>query len=145
MDKLQKEIAALMPEGVFLIDLQEDLHRGAFKFIIDSEKVVDANLTSQLARKIRNSRILDRYYPQGWSLEVSSPGVEAELQFPFQYRKNRGRILTLLIQAGEQEVEVKGELKQVDENSILIEKSGGQEVFIPFEKIIRAKVVLQFN
>jgi len=134
-----------MPEGVFLIDLQEDLHRGAFKFIIDSETMVDADLTSQLARKIRDSGILDRYYPQGWSLEVSSPGVEAELQFPFQYRKNRGRVLSLTVQDGERERSVKGKLKEVDEKGILIEESGNKETTIPFEDIVRAKVVLQFN
>jgi len=145
MDKLQQEIADLMPEGVFLIDLQEDLHRGAFKFIIDSETMVDADLTSQLARKIRDSGILDRYYPQGWSLEVSSPGVEAELQFPFQYRKNRGRVLSLTVQDGERERSVKGKLKEVDEKGILIEESGNKETTIPFEDIVRAKVVLQFN
>lgn len=134
-----------MPEGVFLLDFQEDLHRGAFKFIIDSENVVDADLTSQLARKIRDSRILDRYYPHGWSLEVTSPGVEAELQFPFQYRKNRGRVLKLVVRKDEQEVRLKGKLKDVDEQGIVVEKSGGKDEFIPFEHIIRAKVVLQFN
>ncbi len=134
-----------MPEGVFLIDLQEDLHRGAFKFIIDSETMVDADLTSQLARKIRDSHILDHYYPQGWSLEVSSPGVEAELQFPFQYRKNRGRVLSLTVRDGEGEKSMKGKLKEVDEMGITIEERVGKEDFIPFEQIIRAKVVLQFN
>ena len=45
--------------------------------------------------KILLKSVLNKYLPEDFQLEVSSPGIDSPLPHPFQYKKNIGRQLKI--------------------------------------------------
>ena len=66
MYMIQEDIKALLPQGVFLLDVKEDFHQGVVKCVIDAEKTVDLDLTTSISRTINDSGILDELYQMAW-------------------------------------------------------------------------------
>ena len=85
---LKEDIKSLLPNGVFLIDIKEDPRRRLLNCIIDSENPVDLNLTTSISKDIYNSGVLDKSYPNGMTLSVSSIGIDAPLKEAYQFKKN---------------------------------------------------------
>ena len=56
---------------------------------------VDLKTTTSIAREIRNSEIITSKYPGGVQIEVTSPGIDAPLTYPFQYKKNINRSINI--------------------------------------------------
>ena len=93
MNTLNNMIADIMPKDMVLIDLIQD--KSKIKVIVDGSKYIDLDTTAYIAKKIRNSDSLNKYLPEDFQLEVSSPGIDAPLKYPFQYEKNIGRQLKI--------------------------------------------------
>ena len=96
MDNVKNIIESLIPSDFVVIDYNDFSQSGKIKLIIDSYKGVDLKSTSTLARKIKKSDIINNIYPNGLQLEISSPGIDADLKYPFQFSKNIGQNPTLL-------------------------------------------------
>ena len=86
---------------------------------------------------------------EDYELNVSSSGADQPLRMPRQYYKNIGRSLHLKLDEGK---EIKGVLKGVDENGVIVFTEGDkkrkilpQEANILFHDIIEAKVILSFK
>lgn len=86
--------------------------------------------------------------PGGFSLEVSSPGVDEPLKMHRQYSKNVGRQVEVIFTDGTKKA---GRLTQVAGNELVIEETTGkgkkavtQQVVIPFNNIKTATVQIQF-
>lgn len=142
--KLERtQIQKVLPEGVILLEIVENTARGALKLVVDTETTLDADLTAGIARAVRDAGILDRIYPQGYQLEVTSPGVGAPLAYPFQFRKNIGRRLELILQNGPPGEPFEAELVEADEAGIRVQGRSGLRQ-IDYGQIRSAKVVLQF-
>ena len=86
MDRINNIIADIMPKNLVLIDLEQD--KSSIRIIVDGAKSVDLDTTAYIAKKIRNSESLNKYLPEDFQLEVSSPGIDSPLTHPFQYKKN---------------------------------------------------------
>jgi ribosome maturation factor RimP len=56
---------------------------------------IDLQTTTSIARYIRNSEIVSSEYPDGVQIEVTSPGIDAPLVHPFQFKKNINRSLNV--------------------------------------------------
>jgi ribosome maturation factor RimP len=145
MDKLQETIAKILGDEIILLDVKEDLHNHLVKIVVDSELPVTVDLTAALTKAIRKSGQLESFYPDGYRLEVSSPGVGTPLTYPFQFRKNVGRKLTLTVQAGEATETFKAVLREVQDNGILVDQEPLGERYFDYGDIVSAKVVLEFN
>ena len=82
-------------EQEFLVGVQVSGNPGSRKITvqIDSDKGLDINTCSQLSRQL--SEILDErdIVEGGYTLEVSSPGLDQPLRLARQYRKNIGRMI----------------------------------------------------
>ena len=52
MDKLRQDIEQLLPDGVFLMDINEDPHRGMVRCFVDSEKSISLDQTSKIVKSI---------------------------------------------------------------------------------------------
>ena len=90
MLSLKENIAKVIPDNLFFLDLVEYKAQSRIKIIIDGLKSIDLRTTTSIARDIRNSEIISLQYPNGVQIEVSSPGIDAPLEHPFQYKKNIG-------------------------------------------------------
>ena len=92
MKELLKKINEIVPKELVVIDLYEN--KSKVIIIVDGSKPVDLNATASLAKKIRNSELLDSFYPKGYQLEVSSPGIDSPLVHPIQYEKNHSYLFS---------------------------------------------------
>ena len=141
MDNIKNTIESLIPEDLVIIDYNDFSGSGKIKLIVDSFEGVDLNSTSILAKKIKKSDIINNFYPDGLQLEISSPGLDAELKIPFQYAKNIGRRLKIHTK-DEREYTIK--LSSSDKTGINGMDKNGKQIYIAFDDIDKAKVIIEF-
>ena len=141
---VQEDIKAILPQGVFLLDVKEDFHQGVVKCVIDAEKPVDLNLTTTVSRTINDSGILEEQYPEGMALHVSSAGVDTPLKYDYQYRKNIDRVISITVVKDGKPYSTEAQILAVTDDSVQIQRSGVAEEWIPIADIIHAKVLIKF-
>ena len=144
MDMIQKHIEALLPDGVFLLDLKEDYHQCVVNCVIDAENPVDLDLTTTVSRAINDSGILDKEYPDGMVLQVSSAGIDAPLKYVYQYRKNIGRVIRITVEKNGDHYSTEAQLLDVSNDSILIKRTNSADEWVSITDIIHAKVLIKF-
>ncbi len=141
---IQEDIKALLPQGVFLLNVKEDFHQSVVNCIIDAEKPVDLNLTTTVSRAINDSGILEKQYPEGMILHVSSAGIDTPLKHVYQYRKNIGRVISITVEKDGKPYSMEAQLLAVTDDSVLIQRSSAGDEWIPIADIIHAKVLVKF-
>ncbi len=149
------EISGLVKEHLsgtdcFLVDVK--LSPGKLMVAIDKPTGITIEECSSLSRYL-----LDRFEGTGFlethEVEVGSPGMDAPLLVPQQYRRRIGRELRVFDTFGH---ELNGILKQVNEEGIelLVSKSRKENKkkiitetlhTIPFSEIREAKLILNFK
>jgi len=140
MDRINNIIADIMPKDLVLIDLEQD--KSSIRIIVDGIKSVDLDTTAYIAKKIRNSESLNKYLPEDFRLEVSSPGIYSPLTHPFQYKKNIGR--QLKIKESSASNEIKAKLSQVLEDGIVAIDNKGRTIKFKFDEIESATIITVF-
>tara|TARA_B000000460_G_scaffold120034_1_gene84475 strand:+ start:232 stop:654 length:423 start_codon:yes stop_codon:yes gene_type:complete len=140
MDRINNIIADIMPKDLVLIDLEQD--KSSIRIIVDSVKSVDLDTTAYIAKKIRNSESLNKYLPEDFQLEVSSPGIDSPLTHPFQYKKNIGR--QLKIEKSSTSNKIKAKLTQVIEDGIVVIDNKGKTIKFKFDEIESATIITVF-
>ena len=140
MDRINNIIADIMPKDLVLIDLEQD--KSNIRIIVDGIKSVDLDTTAYIAKKIRNSESLNKYLPEDFRLEVSSPGIDSPLTHPFQYKKNIGR--QLKIKESSTSNEIKAKLTQVLDDGIVATNNKGKTIKFKFDEIESATIITVF-
>ena len=144
MHMIQEDIKALLPQGVFLLDVKEDFHQSAVNCVIDAEKPVDLDLTTTVSRAINDSGILDKEYPEGMVLHVSSAGIDTPLKHDYQYRKNIGRVISITVEKDGKPYSTEAQLLEFADDSVLIQRPSAADEWIPIADIIHSKVLIKF-
>ena len=140
MKELLKKINEIVPKELVVIDLYEN--KSKVIIIVDGSKPVDLNATAYLAKKIRNSELLDSFYPQGYQLEVSSPGIDSPLVHPIQYEKNIGR--DIVVKEFENSNAIIAKLTNVSEGGFDVVSEGGNQTSYQYDQIKSAIVKTKF-
>ena len=140
MDRINNIIADIIPKDLVLIGLEQD--KSNIRIIVDGIKSVDLDTTAYIAKKIRNSESLNKYLPEDFQLEVSSPGIDSPLTHPFQYKKNIGR--QLKIKESSASNEIKAKLSQVLEDGIVAIDNKGRTIKFKFDEIESATIITVF-
>ena len=109
-DKLKNIVEPHLAEGHILLDAVEDPRGGYLRIIIDSENSITLDETTSLTKNLKGSAEFETMYPNGYRLEVSTPGLDNSLKFPFQYKKNINRRLRVAFNDDEMEKEFVGSL-----------------------------------
>jgi len=86
----------------------------AIEVLVDGDEGVSIEEIVRISRHIEHNLDREEF---DFSLNVSSFGVGSHLELPRQYCKNIGRVLSILTIDGK---EFEGEIKEADENSVLI-------------------------
>ena len=141
---LRNIVETHLTKGQVLLDVRENSRGNYLRIVIDSENNMTLSDTTRLTKVLRNSIEIDSLYPSGFRLEVSTPGLNNALRFPFQYKKNINRTLVVSYIEKELEVEVEGNLVKADNNEIELIYSD-KSITINYEKIIDAKVIVSFK
>ena len=109
-DKLKNIVEPHLAEGHILLDAVEDPRGSYLRIIIDSENSITLDETTSLTKNLKGSAEFETMYPNGYRLEVSTPGLDNSLKFPFQYKKNINRRLRVTFIDNEMEKEFVGSL-----------------------------------
>ena len=140
MKELLKKINEIVPKELVVIDLYEN--KSKVIIIVDGSKPVDLNASASLAKKIRNSELLDSFYPKGYQLEVSSPGIDSPLVHPIQYEKNIGR--DIVVKEFENSNAIIAKLTNVSEGGFDVVSEGGNQTSYQYDQIKSAIVKTKF-
>lgn len=144
MDELVKNIKQLLNPDIHLMDIQENHQRDLVKVIVDSEKPITIDIIASVTRTIRDSEVIDKHFPGGYKMEVTSAGIDADLEQPFQFRKNIGRQLKLKYITEDSVKSIKATLKDIDENGIFIQLHK-KISHINYADIKQAKIIVSFS
>jgi ribosome maturation factor RimP len=144
---LESDISAiLLQENAVLIDLSLKNLGGnpIIQVFADNEKGINANELAEINRKI--SKIIDEKedFPKNYRLDISSPGVDRPLIYPWQYNRNIGRHLEVTFKDEDEQKTVTGTLESIDDQKILLQTSK-QKLEITFPQIIKAIVQIRFK
>jgi ribosome maturation factor RimP len=113
------------------------------KVTVDTENGITLGQCQNLSRKIDDLFFRKNILAGNYQLEVSSPGVEKPLEFPYEYRRNMGRTLEILHEAGGKQMYSRGELVAYN-GAVLRLKGKDGELEIPLNQIKHTHVKLQW-
>jgi len=146
VDNLNELLAPVVKASGLLLEEIKVIPVGRSRIIsviVDHEER-DLNLDEVAASSRAISKILENYSQLGdnpFTLEVTSPGVDRPLVKAYQWKKNLGRLISIVKVDGEKLI---GRLKSLDLDSASLEVKSG-EVSILFSDIKRATVEIEFN
>tara|TARA_S200000501_G_C20714106_1_gene695406 strand:- start:174 stop:611 length:438 start_codon:yes stop_codon:yes gene_type:complete len=143
-DTLRNIVKDALGDGQVLIDLSENQKGDFFKVIIDSENGIKLIDTAKLTKILRKSQRMENLFPNGYRLEVSTPGVEESLIYPFQYKKNINRQITIVYIEKDEHLTFFGKIISADENTVEL-KSDDFKLSLGFDQIVSANVNLSFK
>lgn len=146
IDKIKAMLEPLL-EGtdIFVTDIRIKPTNN-IKIFLDADEGLSVEKSAKTNRKLYYLIEESGMFPDGdYSLEVSSPGIDEPLTSHRQYLKNIGRTVAVTV-GGEEELEMIGVLRAVDEIGLLLEmtdkkKKTKTEAAIPHENI--KKIVVQ--
>ena len=143
-DKLKNIVEPHLAEGHILLDAVEDPRGSYLRIIIDSENSITLDETTSLTKNLKGSADFETMYPNGYRLEVSTPGLDNSLKFPFQYKKNINRRLRVAFNDNEMEKEFVGSLLVANDEIVEI-ASAKKSIKLTYEQITDAKVMVSFK
>lgn len=144
MDELVQNIKKLLSPDIHLMDVQENHQYDSVRIVVDSENPISIDDITNITKVVRDSEVIDEFFPNGYKMEVTSAGVTANLVKPFQYRKNIGRELKLKLMKGDKVEGIKAKLMDIDDSGIFIQK-GKNISHVNYANIKQANVIISFS
>ena len=132
-----------MGKKTFIVSVNEVSRQNLVRLIVDAKHHISLGETTEIAKRIRDSKDIQSMFPDGVRIEVSTPGITAPLEYDYQYKKNIGRKLNILFK-GELEKNILAVLKDVKEDGIHMTSNGQKIQFYPFDEIRKATVQVSF-
>ena len=126
------------------MDISENTRSNFIRVVIDAERPVTLDDTTNLSKKLRNDDELDIRFPDGFRLEVTTPGLDKGLESPFQFRKNIDRKLKIAFSNDDGAQTITGTLIDTNDTCVYL-KENGQEFSLRYDQINSAKVLISFN
>ena len=126
------------------MDISENTRGNSIRVVIDAERPVTLDDTITLSKKLRNDDEMDIRFPDGFRLEVTTPGLDKGLESPFQFRKNIDRKIKITFSNGDGTQTTTGTLIDANDTCVSIKESG-QEFSLRYDQINSAKVLISFN
>ena len=122
MSNREKIVALIAPKleelGCFLVDVKINPSVNKYEIFIDNMEGVTIEACMKVSRYLESQIDLDDSFPQQYSLDVSSPGMENPFKVPQQYAKNIGKTVELVLNSG---IKKEGILKEADAEKLRLE------------------------
>ena len=142
MSTLKKKVAEMIPGHLVIMDILENIPQSKVTIIIDGPQPIDLQTTVSIAKTVRNSGLLDEMYKDGFQLEVTSPGLDAPLTHPIQFKKNMGKVIKVR-RIGELESSIV-KIHDVKDKSFVGLSMDGVKSHLQFDNIESAFVEIKF-
>ena len=145
MENLKNIVKSNLADDIQLMELMHDSRSDYIKITIDSPNDIPIDKTSYIAKCIKNDENIISMFPNGFRLEVGTPGISSNLNHSFQYKKNIGRKISLTYLGSDNEsISKVYKLIDSDESGVKV-KNKNVETFINYEKIVSAKIKVSFD
>ena len=152
---IEKRVRELVEEKIndkpnlFIVDIKMHAN-GKLIILIDGDKGVGIDDCAAISRHVGFRLEEENVIETAYTLEVSSPGVEAPLKLVRQYLKNIGRNLAINMANGTKR---EGKLASITEDAVVIEEKIREkgkiavtvESVIPIDQITETKVLISFK
>ena len=142
MSTLKKKVAEMIPGHLVIMDIVENIPQSKITIIIDGPQPIDLQTTVSIAKTVRNSGFLDEMYKDGFQLEVTSPGLDAPLTHPIQFKKNMGKVVKVRC-IGELESSLV-KIHDVEDKSFVGVSMNGVKNYLQFDNIESAFVEIKY-
>ena len=142
MSTLKKKVAEMIPGHLVIMDILENIPQSKVTIIIDGPQPIDLQTTVSITKTVRNSGLLDEMYQDGFQLEVTSPGLDAPLTHPIQFKKNMGKVIKVR-RIGELESSIV-KIHDVKDKSFVGLSMDGVKSHLQFDNIESAFVEIKF-
>jgi len=144
MNKITQIVENYLSSDLILMDISENTRGNIIRVVIDAERPVTLDDTTTLSKKLRNDDEMETQFPDGFRLEVTTPGLDKALESPFQFRKNIDRELKVTFSNSDGTQTITGTLIDANDTCVCIKESG-QELSLRYDQINSAKVQISFN
>lgn len=157
LDKAVETINPIISDlGLELVDVV--FGGGRLVVTIDHPDGLGTDLLTRCTRMISNELDVTDPFPNQYTLEVTSPGVERKLRTPAQFERSVGEKVAIKLTAPAFEVHqlrrVKGVLSSVNEDSITVQLESQisdepsveqDQISLRFEEISKAKTTFEWG
>jgi ribosome maturation factor RimP len=128
--------------GAHIIDLVQRGERGGqvIEVFLDTETGVTVEVCTGVSRALLAQIDAGALVEGKYRLDVSSPGIDRPLVYPWQYTKHIGRKFRLTVKTAEGTGERRGSLTAADAEGIVVQTADGEHRFA-FGDIVEARVV----
>jgi len=119
--------------------------RSVLRVAVDREGGVDLDTIAEVSERLSRRLDLEDFGPKGYSLEVSSPGLERALRTPRHFERSVGERVKVKTAAPVEGRQVhEGALVSADAEAIVVASEGG-ELRVPYADIASARTVFEWG
>ncbi len=118
-----------------------DRTRRVIELFMDSEAGISLGQCQEISKAMMLKIDAGALEVGNYRLDVSSPGIDRPLKFPWQYKKHTGRNVEVICDDGDGKRTVTGKLVSVDAEGVVVQPGKGEaERRIPFGSIVTATI-----
>ncbi|MCZ7555591.1 MAG: ribosome maturation factor RimP [Bacteroidia bacterium] len=132
----------VLENGAKLVDItvRGQRNRTVVEVFADTDQGIAADQLADISRAVDAFMEAEQWFDGAYTLNVSSPGLERPIRFPWQFGRHKNRHVALLraIAGGQQPLE--GEIHDVDEEQLIL-RVGNGFVAIPHDEIMEAHII----
>jgi ribosome maturation factor RimP len=131
--------------GFELVDVRDARQgrRRLLQFFIDAPGGVSVEDCAEISRELSYLLDAEQEFDDGYVLEVSSPGLDHDLRREREYRHFVGRTARLVLKNGERGGAVVGSIVSAEDGVVVLETGEGERVSVPFDDVVRARLVIE--
>ena len=127
------------------VDVSKAGKRSVVRVVVDRDGGVSMDDVADVSRAVSDALDqLDEAEPDAlgpsYVLEVTSPGVDRPLTAPRHWRRNVGRLVTVVLKEG---ANVTGRITSADDNNIVLD-TDGTETALALADVVRGTVQVEF-
>ncbi|MAK02441.1 MAG: hypothetical protein CMP35_03240 [Rickettsiales bacterium] len=143
MKNIEKNIRNLLPDGIFLLELDLKEKSSFLRLVVDGVKHVSIQDTTVITKRVKNMEEINSLFLDGYRLEVTTPGIGKKLIHSFQYKKFLFKKLEITLNSNKGNSCLDAELIDVSDHGIKINENGNL-LALKYDEIFSAKPKIKF-
>lgn len=150
MTDLKKKVETLInriaeENNAYVIDVSvyAQGNRNFVKAIVQTLTGITLDEIAALTRAVNNAEDLDNLFPDGYNLEISSPGIDAKLIEYRDFPRNVGRQIQIYHKSTMMKSPFSGQLTEANVDYLVLDVNGERKK-LPLSDLDYAKVVIKW-
>ncbi len=138
---LERLVPIVENAGAKLVDVtvRGQRNRTVVEVFADTEQGITADELANISREIAGIMEAEQWFSDAYTLNVSSPGLERPIRFPWQYARHKNRDVEVERTVAGEKQTLAGTIHDVDDDQLVL-KVGEGFVAIPHETIVQAHI-----